>query len=529
MPSSHSPVHRVGVRELAPLLDGWRPADDEACRHAGNGSPGLGERSAGNAMTPGYAALAERLRTLILDGRLPLSTLLPSERTLAETIGTSRTTTTAAYGVLRDTGFAESRQGRGTWTTLPGSARAGTQHDAPWPVQPGDGIPGPLPDLAMASFEAPPQLHAAYAAALADLPRYLPGHGYATAGLPGLRAAIARRFTDRGLPTRAEQILVTSGSTQALRLVLEALLRRGDRAVVEHPTWPMGIDAVRTAGGRPVALPMEGGWDADRLAWLVRRANPRLAYLVPDFHNPTGRLLDLDGRRAIAGVLGGAGCTIVVDETTAELDLRGELQAELAAEGDPRAGRPVLPVPPMATCAGPAEVITLGSASKTFWGGLRIGWVRADEPLIRRLTQLRAAHDLAGPVLEQLTAVHLLAGIDDWLPQRRAEVARRCSALRAGLARRLPGWTSRIPDGGLALWVTLPRPESDRLTAAARALGLGLTPGARFAVEGGLAGRIRLPFTRPVDELAVAVDVLAAAWSGGPGRTDDDDPLAPVV
>jgi DNA-binding transcriptional MocR family regulator len=515
MRESHSPAHRIGVRELAGLLEGWRTGSGRAA--SGSGGPA------------GYAGLAQRLRTLILDGRLPLQTLLPSERALAEALGTSRTTTTAAYGVLREIGFAGSRQGRGTWTTLPSRPGSGDEPDAPWPVQPGDGIPGPVPDLATASFEAPPQLYGAFAAALADLPRYLPGHGYATAGLPALRAAIARRYCDRGLPTRAEQILVTSGSTQALRLVLEALVHRGDRVVIEHPTWPMGIDAVRAAGGRPVPLPMEEGWDADRLAGLVRRTAPRLAYLVPDFHNPTGRLLDVEGRRAVTTVLGAGDCTLVVDETTAELDLREYLRDDLRAEGDPRADLPVDPVPPMAAQAGPAEVISLGSASKTFWGGLRIGWVRADATLIRQLTQLRARHDLAGPVVEQLATVHLMAGIEGWLPQHRAEVARRCSALRAALAERLPQWRSRIPDGGLALWVQLPLPHSAQLATASRALGLSLTPGSRFGAEGGFASRVRLPFTRPSDEVRLAVGILARAWAGADGTVDQEAPLIPVV
>jgi DNA-binding transcriptional MocR family regulator len=521
---SQLPLQRVGVRELAGLLAGWRGPSGPDLGSSGN----LGGQGS-HAATPGYAALARRLRTLILDGRLPLATLLPSERALAEAIGTSRTTTTGAYAVLRETGFADSHRGRGTWTTLPGSPHPGTPADAPWPVQQGDGIPGPVPDLATASFEAPPQLHAAYAAALAELPRYLPGHGYSTAGLPALRAAIARRYTERGAPTRPEQILVTAGSTQALRLVLAALLSPGDRAVVEHPTWPMGVDAIRAAGGRPVALAMEDGWDVDRLAALVRGAGPRLAYLIPDFHNPTGRLMPPGTRRSVTDVLARNGCTVVVDETTTDLDLRADLQGEYRASGDDRAGRPIEPVLPMAALAGPAEVVSLGSASKTFWGGLRIGWVRADTALIRRLTQLRAAQDLAGPIVEQLTATQLLAGIDGWLPQRRAQVADRCSGLRAALARELPDWRFRVPDGGLSLWVRLPQPRSSELATTARALGLQLTPGSRFAADGGFETRVRLPFTRPVAELEAAVAILARAWAGGAAIPDPDAALEPVV
>lgn len=502
-----APAHRIGARELADLLLDWQP------RRPGGG--------------PGYQALAERLRLLVLDGRVPVDTLLPSERALAGAAGTSRTTTTAAYRLLREAGFADGHQGRGTWITLPGSA----DNAPPWPVVTGEAAAGAVCDLATAAFEAPPRLHAAYAAALADLPRYLPGHGYATAGVPALRAIIAQRYAARGVPTRPEEIIVTSGATQGLHLVLQALARRGDRAVVEHPTWPLGADTVRRAGLRPVAFAMEDGWDADRLAALVRRARPRLAYLMPDFHNPTGRLLDLAGRQAVAAVLRDAGCTMIADETTAELDLRAELSR--GAELSPRAVSG--PVPALAAVAAPGAVISIGSTSKTFWGGLRVGWVRAPEPLIRTLMQVRAAYDLAGPVLEQLTALHLLDQIDVLLPQRRQEAARRCTVLRSELAARLPSWTANLPDGGLALWVRLPAPRSSELVTAARALRVTLTPGSRFGVNGGFETRVRLPFTAPGPQLVRAVDLLAQAWSAGPGTSagpgqgagpDADPPVA---
>src|SRR3712207_1790817 len=95
------PARRIGVRELAPLLGTWRQ-----------------ERA------PGYQALADRLRMLVLDGRLPVHAVLPSERALAEATGTSRTTTTAAYRLLRESGFAVADQGSGTWTALPRGAAA---------------------------------------------------------------------------------------------------------------------------------------------------------------------------------------------------------------------------------------------------------------------------------------------------------------------------------------------------------------------------------------------------------------------
>ncbi len=477
MTGIHRPLQRIGPRELDGLLRGWREA---------------------GAAGPAYLALAERLRSLVLDGRLPVQTVLPSERALAEVAGTSRTTTTAAYKVMRESGFAAGHHGAGTWTTLPGSGAL-----QPWPVHHGDGVPGPVPDLTTASFEAPPELHAAYSAALSELPRYLPGHGYLTAGVPALRSAVARRYTERGLATEPEQVLITAGASQGLRLVLDALVGRGDRVLVEHPSWPLAVDAVRRSGGRPVAFPVEQGWDPEVLRSLLTRTRPALAYLIPDFHNPTGRLLAGSSRRAVARLLTEAGVISIVDESTAELDLRAELGLP-APEGLPA---------PWPTLTPPGSSVCVGSASKIFWGGLRIGWVRAEPGLIRQLTQLKAGYDLAGPVLEQLTTAHLLQRSARWLPRRRAEVAERCRCLRQSLSEELPNWEAPAPDGGVALWVRLPAPRSSSLAVAARTLGLGVTPGPRFGVDGGFETRLRLPFTAHPSGLREAVRLLARAWT----------------
>lgn len=477
------PARRIGVRELAPLLDGWQ-AD----------RPGAAA----------YRALAERLRLLVLDGRLPVHAVLPSERALAGATGTSRTTTTAAYRALREAGFAAAGHGAGTWTALPSGAVTEPHAGAlAWPVTTtGErGTPDGRGDLSSAALEAPPQVHAAYAAALADLPRYLPGHGYVTAGLAALRARIADRYTALGLPTTPEQVLVTSGALHGLRLVLAAVLSPGDRVLVESPTYPLALDAVRRAGARPVALPVEGGWDVAAATGALRSTGARAAYLMPDFQNPTGALMPADVRAGLARAAAGADCLVVVDGTTAELDLR---------PGD----RP-LPAPFGAPSG--RGVVHLGSASKTFWGGLRVGWVRADAALVRRLVVARAADDLGSPLVEQLATAHLLDDLGTVLAQRRALLSRRSARLRAALATHLPDWTVPVPDGGLVLWCRLPRPGSSRLAAAARDLGVAVTPGPRFGVDGGFETRVRVPYARSGDELEAAAALLGRAWRGEPG------------
>src|SRR5215208_3261753 len=142
---------------------------------------------------PDYVSLAAAIRLLVLDGRLPLRTRLPGERELAVALGTSRTTTAAAYAALRDEGFLASRRGSGSWTRLPAD-RTGTLPEA---VTGGAEI-----DLGFAATAAPERaLHRALAAATAELPRHLPGPGYDALGLRVLRSAIAAHLTRRGAPT----------------------------------------------------------------------------------------------------------------------------------------------------------------------------------------------------------------------------------------------------------------------------------------------------------------------------------------
>lgn len=205
----------------------------------------LGEwRSSG----PVYLALARALRLLVLDGRLPLRTRLPGERELAEALGVSRTTATAAYAALRDEGFLASRRGAGSWTRLPA--------DAAVPEHPRGGGEDVI-DLSCAACAAPEgALGGAIAAATAELPRHLPGPGYDAAGLPVLREAIAAYLTARGVPTSAEQVLVTAGAQHAWTLLLRVLAGPGDRILTEHPTYPAALDAVRAIGARAVPVPM---------------------------------------------------------------------------------------------------------------------------------------------------------------------------------------------------------------------------------------------------------------------------------
>ncbi|GAB2621723.1 PLP-dependent aminotransferase family protein [Nocardioides ginkgobilobae] len=451
--------------------------------------------------SPAYAGLADSLVLLIGDGRIASDVRLPSERELTEALGVSRTTVTRAYQQLRDSGYAVARQGAGTFTRVPGG-RARTRDRALTPDQ----LVGDHPDgidLGCAAPAAPAGLAAAYAEAVAELPAYLGGHGYFPTGLPHLQAEVARGFEARGLPTDPDQVIITPGALSGAAIVAQALARRGDRVLVESPVYPNATLALRNAGGRLVGAPVDPeGWDLAAIGAQLRQVRPALAYLVPDFQNPTGHLMTDAEREEYAGHLRAAGTVAVVDESLQALALDGQEMPRPFAAHSP-------------------DAITIGSASKALWGGLRLGWVRAPRGLAEELTRARLSLDLGSPVLEQLVLARLLAG-GPVLPDQLVRLREQRAALLEALTEQLPEWRWVRPGGGLAVWCTLPRGSALAIADAAERVGVGLTPGPLFAAEGGLDRFVRIPWTRPAEELRTAVARLAEVWQALP-----DTPVRP--
>ena len=438
-----------------------------------------------------YRQLAGAVRLLILDGRLPLAARLPGERELAQALGLSRTTVSAAYGRLRDDGLLTGGQGEAARTSLPSGARPGRA-----PIEQ-SGAEAGLIDLTSAVLPADPNVHAAYVRALERLPANLPGHGYETTGLEVLREAVAAGYRRRGLATSPGQILITHGAHNGLVHMLRLTTRPGASVVFDHPTYPQAIDAILAAGARPVpvALPDgegETGWDVEGLVEACRGSHAAMAYLVLDHNNPTGRMMRAADRARLLAGLRGTETLLVLDETLVELTLSGPPALTASAVDAPR-------------------VVRLGSLSKSVWGGLRIGWIRADRAVIQRLAQSRASIDLGTPILEQLAAVELLNDAGAALAVRRPLLRARRDHLRARLAEHLPEWVCPTPAGGLSFWARLPAPISSAVTIQAEAEGLRLAAGPRFGVDGAFERRLRLPYTLPEAELDEAVARLARA------------------
>lgn len=435
-----------------------------------------------------YTHLADVIRLLVSDGRLTDGTRLPAERELAGELGLSRTSVAAAYASLRDSGHAVSRRGSGTVTRYPGRRRvhrvaaAGaeaidltTACPAPW---------SGLRDLNLRTHEAHPE------AFLEE--------GYDLVGLPDLRAAVAERYTARGLETGPEQIMITLGAQHALFLLARTLLRRGDRAMVEAPTYPHAREALSAAGGRLVEIAVrDQEWDLDGALEVLRRIRPRVGYLIPDHHNPTGATMRAQERVRLIEAATRAGTVLVVDETTAELSFDGSCVVPFAAAG------------PRELCD--EHVVTIGSLSKTVWGGLRVGWIRTTPDRVAALESARRLGDLGTATWEQFLALEALADYPRILAERGAALASGEHALRAALAVALPSWHVPAVRGGVCTWVRLDEPVSSALVVAAARWDLLLSAGPRFGSSGAFERYLRLPFCLPVPLLETAVERLTGA------------------
>jgi DNA-binding transcriptional MocR family regulator len=462
---------------------------------------------------PLYRQLSDALKHAIDRGEIPLGTVLPPERALARSLSISRATVVAAYDRLKAEGWLDSQQGSGTWVRRPdGEDRGGVDaistarlflSDDKADQRSGPGEPPPPSDedvieLSVAAVTGSPTISRLLTSLTEeDVAPLLAHHGYVPHGLRALRSVVGRRFSEQGLPTTEEQVLVTTGAHQGISLVARQTLQPGDAVLVESPTFPGALDVFRRFGARTIPVPVDGhGARTDVLADLVERTDPKVIYLSPHFHNPTGALMPEERRREVAELADRSRVVVIEDLAMSELALDD-----------------VVVPPPLAAFATGGNVHTLGSTAKLFWAGLRVGWVRSSEAWTVRMLATKTVADLGTPLLSQLLAVRLLEHRDQILAERRAELVPRRDQLCALLAEHLPEWRWTQPPGGLSVWVQLPRGNAVEFAELALRHGVAVVPGPALSVDEGNRRGLRLVFARPEATIAEAVQRLAVAWA----------------
>ncbi len=307
-------------------------------------------------------------------------------------------------------------------------------------------------------------------------------------GYAGLRAFVAAKLAgQRGIRAAADDILITSGSLQGLDLVNEVLLEPGDTVIMEQLTYSGAIERARRRGASVIGVPLdESGLRIDDLAAALERlqaggVRPKYIYTIPTIQNPTGTVLSLERRHQLLRLSATHGVPIFEDECYADLLWQGDWPGALRG------------------LDGGADVIHIGSFSKTLAPALRLGYVSAPWPVLSRL--LACKNDGGTPALGQMiVADYFGAHFDDHVGRLKAALRLKLETLTGALEEQFGTAAEfRRPQGGIFLWVTLPEAVDTRaLAGPALEAGIAFNPGPDWAVEPAAARHsLRLCFGHP--------------------------------
>jgi 2-aminoadipate transaminase len=330
-----------------------------------------------------------------------------------------------------------------------------------------------------------------------------------TEGFMPLRRALAAHLAGRGIAVNEENILITSGSQGVLDAAGKLLISPGDVVALESPTYLGALQAFAPYAPRYAPIPCdEDGVIPEALEQILERQPVKFVYLVPTFQNPSGRTLPLARRQAVADLIERHGTLLVEDDPYSELRYQGS------------------PVPPIkALC--PGQVLYIGTLSKVFAPGLRIGFCAAPEPLRDGMVMVKQGVDLHTSTFNQALAAEYLQGghLQRHLPCILELYRPRKTAMLTALERHMPaGYRWSRPEGGMFVWVEGPQDVNlAALYPLAVQRRVAFVPGHFFFTESGVGlNTMRLNFTMAdPEEIAAAVqtlaDVIQVNQPNGPG------------
>jgi len=306
-------------------------------------------------------------------------------------------------------------------------------------------------------------------------------------GHEGLKVRLAALMAEQGIEVDPADILITVGAQQALDLVGKLFIDTGDEIAVEAPSYVGALSAFSVYEPRYLQISLDDdGLSVDALeAALAGGARPKFLYVCPNFHNPAGVTLSLDRRRRLVEVCRAAGVPIIEDDPYGMLRFEGQALPSLRS-------------------LDPGNVIYLGTLSKVFCPGIRVGWTVAPAETTAQLVLLKEAADLCSSNLNMLVAEGWLADRDRWtgtLADLVDVYRRRRDACLAALERHFPaGTTWTRPGGGFYVWVTIPGADTKAMLPEAVARGVAYVPGTAFFPDGSGRDRLRLAFCYPPED-----------------------------
>jgi 2-aminoadipate transaminase len=324
-----------------------------------------------------------------------------------------------------------------------------------------------------------------------------------TEGYMPLREQLCGRMADKGMQVVPEQMLLTTGSQQAIDLAVRVLTEPGDTVLVENPTYLAGLQvfglnglAVAAAESDAEGMLLE---DAER---LMKETKPKLVYVVPTFGNPTGRVWSLERRKGLLALCRKYGIPIIED------DPYGDIKFDSAADY-----RTILSLDDRVDGG---NVLYTSTFSKTVAPALRTGWAMGDRTVIQNMAKVKQAADIHSSTLDQQTLDQLLRHfpLDEHIRVIAENYGARMRQMQGLLAARMPQGLSWIePKGGMFLWLELPEGlDAEALLKAAVQKGVAFVPGSAFYAGEPKRNTARLNFTYTTGEqMAVGMDRLAEA------------------
>ncbi|HYE73320.1 MAG TPA: PLP-dependent aminotransferase family protein, partial [Blastocatellia bacterium] len=453
---------------------------------------------------PLYTQIATKLRAMIAAGTIKVGDRLPAHRALAETLGVNRTTVMTAYDELLADGLIGSRIGSGTYVIAkPLQAAAMTNIQTPtlaplnWDAMLTDlgadewlaqrGLPQgreeilftmALPNTSLFPLDA---FRHSVERVMRREGRQLLQLG-TSRGYEPLQQYLLEQAALVGIRATPEEILITSGCQQALDQLRQIMLQPGDEVVLENPTYPGAVTLFCRAPYKPLSVAVnKDGLDLDALEAILQQRRPKMIYVVPTFHNPTGATMDIASRRRLLDLAAQYRVPIIED------DIYHDLRYEGAA------------VPSLKALDPYGVVIHINSFSKVAFPGLRVGWVIAPRRVIEHLHTLKQRTELHGNLLAQAALCDFArhGELAKHIQRCRRSYTQKRDAMLGALQQHFPTetqWTK--PDGGLAIWVKLPAGlDAQRLLLKSQEQQVSFTPGVRFYVNGACPDTLRLSFS----------------------------------
>jgi 2-aminoadipate transaminase len=442
---------------------------------------------------PIYRQLADSIGQLIESDSLHVGERLPATRDLAGRLGLNRTTVSAAYAVLEESGLIEGHVGRGSFVVGRRVVSPDAAHKFDWesilpPLEPRmAGIGGRIVDVNF--LNARPAREAFPLVAFRKLAKQVidgpeaaeilqlgSPYGYAP-----LRRYLLEEAQKAGIARPGDDLIITNGCQQALDLIARLLTAHGETVVLEDPVYYGQLRVFARAGARIVTVPVgASGLDTDALEPTLDREHPRLLVVTPTFQNPMGTTIPLVQRQKIIALAQKYGVVLVENDVYSELRYRGSAMPALKQLDES------------------GNTILLRSYSKVSFPGLRVGWAIAPRAVLARLAEAKQTSDLHSDQLSQAVLLRFAESgeLARHLDQTRRAGAERLETVLKSCERYLPSGTAFTrPDGGMNLWIELPPPLlADDVLNRVQERGVSFLPGRYFSPNAGQARGLRISF-----------------------------------